>query len=497
VVSGAHFDQWWKQERRTRPDLLTFDPAMLTHDSAEQVTQADYPERWDSGKEGLTFPISYQFEPGAADDGVTIDVPVATLNRVEADDFSWHVPGLREELVTSLIRSLPKQLRVSFVPAPNKAREFLAAVPPGEEPLLDALERWMRSTTGVVVPREVWDWSKVPDHLRPTYRVVDETGTEQARGKDLEALKAPLRPQFERAMEEVASDSGIARTGVTSWVFGTIEESATLTRAGHRVTVFPALVDEGPTVGLGVFGSIDEAEARHRLGVRRLLLLTLDLPSDTELLNGLSTTERLGLAGSPYGSVAELLVDTRAAAVGGLVDGGTHVRSEADFDTLVGRARTSAGPALVDLLGEVLRVLDGWRSVDRLLSGRAEMALLPALADMKAQLVRLVHPGFLSEAGPEQLRRYPTYLRALTLRREALDQGGAAVNRDRALMDRIAELQESWLHQVAALPEGRPPGERLRRARWMLEELRVSLWAQQLGTAYPVSDERIRTVLSP
>jgi ATP-dependent helicase HrpA len=496
VVSGAHFDQWWKQERRQRPDLLTFDPAMLTHDTAEQVSQADYPERWDSGDEGLTFPISYHFEPGAADDGLTIDVPVSTLNRVEADDFSWNVPGLREELVTSLIRSLPKNLRVSFVPAPNKAKEFLAAVPPGEEPLLDALERWMRSTTGVVVPREAWDWSKVAPHLLPTYRVVDEGGTEQARGKDLEALKAPLRPQFEQAMEEVASDSGLARTGETTWTFGSIEESATLTRAGHRVTVYPALVDEGSSVGLGVFGSTDEADARHRLGVRRLVLLALSLPPDPALLEGLSTADRLGLAGSPYGSVAELLVDARATVVSGFVDGGAHVRSEADFDALVARARTAAEPELHALLGQLLRVLEGWRTADKVLSGRAEMALLPALADMKAQLARLVHPGFVAEAGPEQLRRYPTYLRALALRREALDQGGAAVNRDRALMDRIAELQAAYLHQVAALPDGRPPGEPLRRARWMLEELRVSLWAQQLGTAYPVSDERVRKVLA-
>ena len=160
VVSGAHFDQWWKQARRTHPDLLTFDPAMLTHDTAEEVRAEDFPEAWQG--EGLTFPISYHFEPGAADDGLTIDVPVATLNRVDADDFSWNVPGVRHELVTSLIRSLPKNLRVSFVPAPDKAREFLAATPPGDEPLLDALERWARSTTGVVVPRDAWDWSKVP-----------------------------------------------------------------------------------------------------------------------------------------------------------------------------------------------------------------------------------------------------------------------------------------------------------------------------------------------
>jgi ATP-dependent helicase HrpA len=496
VVSGAHFDRWWKDERRERPDLLTFDPAMLTHDTADAVTEEDYPEEWGSGDEGLTFPISYHFEPGAADDGLTIDVPVATLNRVEAEDFSWNVPGLREELVTSLIRSLPKNLRVSFVPAPNKAREFLAAVPAGEEPLLDALERWLRSTTGVVVPREAWDWSKVAAHLQPTYRVVDDDGGEQARGKDLEALKAPLRPQFEQALEEVATDSGLARTGETTWAFGTLAESATLVRAGHRVTVFPALVDEGATVGLGVFGSTDEAEARHRLGVRRLLLLELDLPADAALTGELGTAQRLGLVGTPYGAVAGLLDDVRAAVVQGLVDAAPPVRTEQAHDALLATARSAAPDAVRSLLGDLLRVLDDWRSADKTLSGRAEMALLPALADMKAQLEGLVHAGFVAEAGPEQLRRYPTYLRALSLRRAALDQGGAAVNRDRALMDRMAELQAAHRHQVAALPEGRPPGERLRRARWMLEELRVSLWAQQLGTAYPVSDERVRRALS-
>ena len=248
---------------------------MLTHDTVGEIREADYPETWQSGAgEGLTFPISYHFEPGAADDGLTIDVPVATLNRVAADDFSWNVPGLREELVTGLIRSLPKHLRVNFVPAPNRAREFLAAVPAGEEPLLDALERYFRSTTGVVVPREAWDWTRVPEHLRPTYRVVDDSGREQARGKDLEALKEPLRPKFAQAMAEVAADSGVTRTGETDWVFGTVEASFTQKRAGHEVRGFPGLVDEGETVGLRVFGSEPEQEAQHRLGVRRLLLLT-------------------------------------------------------------------------------------------------------------------------------------------------------------------------------------------------------------------------------
>ncbi|WP_435745473.1 ATP-dependent RNA helicase HrpA [Nocardioides sp. SYSU DS0663] len=499
VVSGAHFDTWWKRERQRRPDLLTFDPAMLTHDTVEEVREADYPQEWQA--EGLTFPISYHFEPGADEDGLTIDVPVATLNRVAAEDFSWNVPGLREELVTELIRSLPKSLRVNFVPAPNKAREFLAAVPPGEEPLLDALERYFRSTTGVVVPREAWDWSKVAEHLRPTYRVVDDDGREQARGKDLEALKAPLRPKFAQALEEVASESGLARTGETGWVFGTVEASFTQKRAGHDVKAYPALVDEGSTVGLQVFGSADEQEARHRLGVRRLLQLGLDRRDQRggpvkAVLDSLTNHEKLALAGSPYSSVTALLEDCRAAVLQDLVDGRPPVRDQAAYDALVAAAAQDQEAHLRGVLVDLVRVLDLWRQAEKALSGRAEMTMLPALSDLKAQLARLVHDGFVSAAGATQLRAYPRYLQALLQRRQRLEDGGAAVNRDRQLMDQVADLQESWLHAVAALPEGRPPGAALRQVRWMLEEYRVSLWAQQLGTAYPVSDQRIRKALA-
>ena len=490
VVSGAHFDQWWKHERQRNGRLLTFDPAMLTHDTVEEIRESDYPEQWEG--EGLTFPISYHFEPGSLDDGLTIDVPVATLNRVEADDFSWNVPGLRVELVTSLIRSLPKNLRVSFVPAPDRAREFLAAIPPGEEPLLDALERWCRSTTGVVVPREAWDWAKVPEHLRPTYRVVDDAGREQARGKDLEALKEPLRPKFAEAIAEVASDSGLARTGEASWVFETIDPSFTQKRAGHEVQVFPALVDEGATVGLQVFGSAEEQEARHRLGVRRLLLLQLDSPVK-RVLDGLTNVEKLGLAGSPYPSVAELLEDCRAAVVGDVVDARPAVRDEGAYRALRAEAARDQEAHLRAVMGEVIRVLDAWRRAEKALGGRADLPLLPALTDMRAQLGRLVHRGFVGEAGAAQLRRYPVYLAALEQRHERLP---GQVNRDRQLMDQAADLQEAYLHQVEAQPAGRPPGARLRQVRWMLEEYRVSLWAQQLGTPYPVSDLRIRRSLS-
>ncbi len=376
------------------------------------------------------------------------------------------------------------------MPAPDKAREFLAATPAGDEPLLDALERWARSTTGVVVPREAWDWSKVPAHLQPTYRVVGETGSEQARGKDLEALKAPLRGQFDEALAAVADDSGLGATGQTTWTFGDLPEEILQTRAGHEVLAYPAVTDEGATAGLGVFGSREEAESRHRLGVLRLLLLELPAGDPTA---GLDTTARLGLAGSPYPTVAELLDDLRAAILVDVVDSGPPARTPQEYAGLVAAGGEALAARTDQVLGEVLRILSDWRETDRLLSGRAELATLPALQDMREQLARLVARGFLGEAGADRLRRLPTYLMAIRRRRERLEDD---VLRDRQLMDQVTAVQDAVLQRLAALPEGRPAGGRLRRARWMLEEYRVSLWAQQLGTDGPVSDQRIRTLLS-
>jgi ATP-dependent helicase HrpA len=489
AVSGAHFDTWWKRARQRNPDLLTFDPAMLVNETAAAVTEEDYPDLWREGE--LSLPLSYQFEPGAAADGVTVDVPVATLNQVDPDPFTWQVPGLRHELVVALIRSLPKNLRVNFVPAPNVAREFLAATSPGEESLLDALERYLRSTTGVVVPRGAWEPSKVPDHLRPTFRVVDEHGTVVAQGKDLEALKAPLRPKFAEAMAEAASSSGLDATGQTSWTFGTLERTFTQTRAGHEVRGFPALVDEGATVGVRVLPSEAEQEASHRLGLRRLLMITLPSPAKA-VADGLSLTDKLGLAGSPYPATPALLEDCVAAAVDLLVERYGAAWDEASFTELARRVRAELPDTTRGVVHDVVRVLAEWRDVDKLLSGSADLSMLPALADMKAQVGRLVHRGFVSEAGATQLRELPRYLAAVRTRRERL---ATNINRDRKLMDQVASLQEGYLHRVDALPAGRPPSAGLVRVRWMLEEYRVSLWDQSRGTAYPVSDTRIRRAL--
>jgi len=485
VVSGAHFDSWWKKQRRESPDLLTFDPAMLVREDSEFSPDA-YPDEWHEDR--LSLPVSYHFEPGHADDGVTIDVPVASLNTLGTSAFSWQVPGMREELVIALIRALPKQLRVNFVPVPDFARGFLAEMAPGEEDLTDALSRYLRGRTGVHVPESAWDLDTVPAHLRATFRVVAADGEELARGKDLAALKRRLQPQLEAALDAVAEDSAFAATGQTSWTFGEIPESFTTARAGHEVHGHPALVDEGTTVGLRVFGQPDEAAAHHRLGLRRLVVLGLPSPA-AGIVKELDNTRKLALSASPYPGVRALVDDCVLAVVGDAVSG--DERDEASFAALLERSRTDLAAGTSQRLDLAIAVLGEWRETDRLLHGRVELPQLPAMTDLRGQLARLVGPGFIADAGPA-LADLPRYLKAMRLRVEKLGD----LSRDRAHQDLVEPLQQAWQHRVDALPDpGVLPAD-LVRVRWLLEEFRVSLWAQQLGTRESVSERRIRKMLS-
>jgi ATP-dependent helicase HrpA len=489
VVSGAHFDSWWKKVRHRQPDLLTFDPAMLVR-GADDVSAQDYPDTWE--EQGLALPLRYSFEPGSAEDGVTVDLPLGTLNQVPDDVLSWQVPGLREELVVALLRSLPKQLRVSFVPAPDVAREFLAVVPAGAEPLLDALERHLRSRTGVVVPRDAWDWSKVPPHLRPTYRILGDAGKVLATDKVLARLKGPLAGRFAEALTDAAA--AYERTGQTRWTFGEVEVSFEQVRAGHRVRGYPGLVDEGSSVGLRAFATEEEQETAHALGVRRLLALTVPSPAG-RLTEGWDNRRKLTLAGSPYTTVAALLDDCVLAAAGALVERhGAPVRDEQAFEQLREAAVAHLEGTSREVLDDTVRVLEAWRETDRVLTGSVDLRMLPAMTDMRAQVGRLVRRGFVGDVGAQRLRHLPRYLTGVRLRHEKLLAGGP--ERDHRLMDQVTPLQEAYLHRVAALPDGQPEPQPLRAVRWLLEEYRVSLWAQQLGTPQPVSDARIRKALA-
>lgn len=345
--------------------------------------------------------------------------------------------------------------------------------------------------TGVVVARNAWDLAKVPGHLLPTYRVVAEDGSVLDQGKDLAALKRPLAGSFTKAMQSAASE--VTSTGQRSWTFGTIEQTFVRSRAGHEVIGYPGLVDEEDSVGLEVFGTEADRDAAHGLGVRRLLALAPQVKAARAAASGpienLSNIDKLTLATAPYPSTTALLDDCVLAGLGALL--AEPVYDQQAFEQILDVARTEVASRTGEVLGEVLRVLEAWREADRALSGSVDLRMLPARADLQAQVSRLVYRGFVADVGAGQLRRLPIYLRAAIRRRDKLTD----LVRDQQLMEKVTPLQQAYLHRIQALPAGRPAPADLVAVRWMLEEYRVSLWAQELGTAYSISDARIRKAL--
>ncbi|KAA2254467.1 ATP-dependent RNA helicase HrpA [Solihabitans fulvus] len=483
VVSARHFDTWWKKTKVSQPDLLTFDRSMLVNETVDGVSVGDFPDEWQ--REGLRLPLTYQFEPGAQADGVTMRVPLAVLNQVAGNDFTWQVPGLREELVVALIRSLPKPLRRNFVPVPDYARAALQGMAQ-DEPLLDGLERELRQLGGAVVPRDAWDLSKVPDHLKITFQVVDETDRTLAQDKDLDALKVRLKAQV-RATLSAAAES-IERRGLTAWTFGSLPRTYQQEVAGYQATAYPALVDEGASVAIRMFDTEIEQRRAMWLGTRRLLML--NVPSPVKLVaRTLDNTAKLVLTRNPHGGVAALLEDCVACAVDKLVaDAGGPVWEQAAFDRLRESVRVGLPDTVFDVVAKVQRILAAAQDVERQLAGASGTALAPAVADVRAQFAALVHKDFIAETGWQRLPDVARYLRAIERRLEKLPENP---RRDQDWMYQVEDVTQAYLELVAQAPAGHADGEELRRIRWMIEELRVSFFAQSLGTPKPVSDKRI------
>jgi ATP-dependent helicase HrpA len=484
VVSGRHFDTWWKKTRREQPELLTFTRELLINSGRGGVDEADYPDEWRA--DGVALPLTYRFEPGTATDGVTVDIPLPLLTQVPAESFDWQVPGLREELVVALIRSLPKAIRRNFVPVPDYARAALAAMPAGAEPLLDALTRQLRRMTGVTVPRDAWDTDRLPPHLRVTFRVLGEDDKPVAEGKDLPALQRQLRQEVRQVVAAAAPD--ISRTGLREWSIDDLPRTVEQVRAGYAVTAYPALVDEGGTVGVKVFDSPAEQEAAHWAGTRRLLRLTV--PSPAKFLQGrLSNEAKLALSRNPHGGVQALIEDAAGAAIDKLIaDAGGPAWDAEGFAALRDRVRADLIDTVVEVMDRARRVLAAAYAVEQRLGATRNLAVVAALADVRAQLGGLVHAGFITEAG---YARLPDLLRYLTAIERRLDRLPGNPQRDKQQQDRIAVVQKEYQQMLAALPPARRQSTAARQIRWMIEELRVNVFAQALGTPYPVSEQRI------
>jgi ATP-dependent helicase HrpA len=480
VTSARHFDSWWKRARHTDPGLLTLRPEDLLSPAAEGIDPAAYPASWDS------LPVSYEFAPARPEDGVTVDIPLARLNQVSAEEFGWQVPGLRLELVTELMRTLPKQLRTMFVPIPDTARTVLPRLGEPHGDLLDALGAELGRFAGTPVPRGAWDPSRLPAHLRVTFRVTDG-GEVLAAGKDLAALRRELRPRLQAALAEAAG--GLTRTGLRTW------DIAALPRVldSGQARAYPALADAGDCADVRLFDTEAEAAASMVRGTRRLLLLAV--PSGARAVaSRLPASAKLAMAAGPYPNAGALMDDCAACAADQVIaDAGGPAWDAAGYAALLEKARTALPPATADVVGLAAQVLSAAQEAQTRLAGTTSPVLAPAAADVRAQLSGLVYPGFIAGTGRDRLPDLVRYLRAVTVR---LGRAPDDPRRDADLMAAVHRVTGAWQQTMKELPAAARCAPGAQEVRWLIEELRVSLFAQTLGTRAPVSEKRIMSALA-
>ncbi|ASF06213.1 hypothetical protein NBRGN_054_00050 [Nocardia brasiliensis NBRC 14402] len=489
IVSVRHFDKWWKGASRKDPALLDFSTDTVVNENAAALDPAAFPDAWRQGE--LSFPLTYQFEPGQEEDGVTVRIPVEQLAHVRAVGFDWLVPGMRDELAAALIKTLPKALRRSVVPAPDFAAAALAALTPRAEPLRTGLARELSRLGSITIDPGDLDPSALPDHLRMTFAAVDADGRVLASGKSLQALKTRLAEQVSASVARATAGAERAPAAVwTSESLGTVEETVRREVAGQTVTGYPALVPEGDGVAVRVLSSPAAQASAMRAGTRALVLNAIPTSVRT-VTASLPPTDRLALSQNPYGSIDALVEDCRAAAADELIAAaGGPVRSPDDFTALVAKIRPDLTTAVARLVRLLVPILAEAHRVSAALADTTERDIAD---DVRDQLDNLVFPGFVSEWGSTRLRELPRYLQGAVARLEALP--GSAV-RDRQSMAELDRAIAAYDRLVNSLPENRRGAPAVTEIWWMLEEFRVSLFAQKLGTPYPVSAKRIERAIA-
>lgn len=605
VVSARHFDRWWKGAQRTEPDLLSFTRELLVGDDATAIDERAFPSRWPQGE--LSFPLTYQFEPGTEADGVTVHVPISQLPRLRPEGFDWMVPGMRAELLTATIRALPKPVRVQLVPAPDVARAVDAWLDENSASWVDTVRagdaapsfremfaRAVRALRDVEVPADAVDEDRLPAHLRMTFRVVGDRGGVVDEGKDLLALQRRLagraqdavasavRTAVRAAMEEAAAQAGtvapggagstpraegvggaapggvvpggaapgggraaaggagstsrtpgatgtptpqgasrrsgpavagrpdvpdLERTGLTTWpdvsTWPDVIEAAS--PAGGVVRAYPTLVEEGTgpraTVALRVLADAGTADAAARRGLRRLLLLDVGLATG-RVTSRWTGTQALALAASPYPSTDALVADVQLASIDRLTARHLQgrpprdVRDAAAYAVLRGVVRDGLEDDAHRVVGDLVGVLTAWRELDADVRATSSLALLATAQDVREQGATLVHDGFVSCVGADRLPQLVRYLRAA---RHRLAKAADNPTRDADLAWQVHDVEQLYAAARARATAAPPDAARdagLDDVRWLLEELRVSLFAQQLGTPVPVSPTRIRKALA-
>ena len=483
VTTGRHFDSWWKKERRRTPDLLDFDPAKLIDDSHE-VTEESFPDHWRKGS--IDYELTYKFEPGDPLDGVTVMVPIPMLAGLDTEGFDWLVPGLRLELVTELIRSLPKALRRTVVPAPEFAERAIDRLIPYEGTITQQLADVLRELGGQGINATDFQASKLPAHLRMNYGAIDKRGNIVDSNRDLAALVRRQAGHIKSSVSRVSRTS--ESTAVSEWTddtLGTIDDTVTTTVDGHEVTAYPALVATKDGVELKVHPTKAAADAAMVTTTLTLLMREISVNA-SQMVKGLPLQQRVAVDSYPHGGADGLVNDARVAAIRDLMmEAGGPVRTPTAFQKL----KDTVKPQVPGRVRQaVVAIAPGLAEYSNL---RAELAHWegPAIDEMRAQLDFLLPRNAITVHGMSHLRHLPRYIQAMRIRLEDMN-----LDPDRDA-DRQAEVDNAKAYlsnRLRSLPSGREKTREVKDVRWMIEELRVSLFAQRLGTAHAVSLRRIQ-----
>ena len=482
IVNGKGFEHWRKQAERQDPTLLKFDIDALKARDAHDVTQAQYPDHLTLS--GVAYPVSYHFDPDADDDGVTLTVPAAMLPQLPVHALEWLVPGLLREKCIALLKSLPKSIRRQVVPIPDWVDAALETLVPDERPLTEALGEFIRRRTATRVHSDDWRLDLLPPHLIMNVRVVDHAGKTLGQGRDVRAL--------ERRFEEAASagaqalaDQASQAPALDELPESPLPESRVTTQAGIRVEAYPALMAEAHSFKVALFDHPAKAAAVHQEGVARLAIAKR--PEQVKAIKRLPGVEKCALLFAKVGSKQALVDDLLLAVFTQVVATHPLPRSANELTERLKATESELIPYATSLLTRIEEALKGHLAVTKVLKGKLNFALALVYSDVSAQMQRLVYPGFIRDAG-EWLSEYPRYTEAALIR---LEKAARERGRDQMMMQDVQALEARFDARRKSERRGAAEDPELVSFGWWIQELRVSLFAQQLGTQMPVSVKRL------
>lgn len=482
IVNGKGFEQWRKWAEADDPAILKFDRAALMARGAEDVTGGQYPDELQLN--GVRYPLSYHFSPGASDDGVTLTVPAAMLAQLPVARLEWLVPGLLREKCIALLKLLPKSVRRQVVPIPDWVDAALETLVPDDTPLTAALGEFLRVKTGLRLSPDDWRSDQLEPHLILNVRVVDHDGNVLGEGRDPEALARRFETAASQGARALAEAAGTGEP-LDELPDEPLPESRVTTQAGIRVEAYPALVEDGEGLAVELFDHPDKAREAHRRGITRLAMQRL--PELVRSISRLQALDRCALLFAKVGSKRQLVDDMVFAVFQQVVAVDPLPRSRQEFEQRLGATRAELVPAAESLVVTLERALSGHLAVTKALKGNLSLALALVYNDVNAQMRRLVHPGFISEAGA-WLEHYPRYMDAAAIR---LEKAPRERHRDQLLMHEVQDFERRLAARRASSQRAGLDDPALIEFGWWVEELRVSLFAQQLGTLIPVSSKRL------